>query len=229
MSEEQKEQDYISTINGLQKQLDECIELLEKQSEYIDELKVKIALRDSSFSKKGPTKVIKEYEDKITKLEHTLDLFSVEDLESKQNEMQNYFKRTVQINSEISKLKEAKKVRPKDLSGTENELYDLQDNLIQQYLYLASIIEEISNGSESIDVESFINAFKVIPEILRNKNARIREAEDSNKKLRDILNDFSSSGESLEDLRRIIESKDKEIEAYKIKLLGIEHDICKQQ
>lgn len=226
------EAEYIQRINALQAELDEANQLVEQSYTLIEELKLKLSLADSSFTKKGmSTKKEQSYKDKIAELEQCVDLFSTEYMSSKADEIDSYLKRLISIKNDLEALKKAKRVREYSIEAIEISLHGLAEELANRYLSLMKVIDNFGEPKEMNEddlrkyVRNIHESVVILREVLTFKENRIIRANKELDRLKRDIVEFTGSSETVSELKRQLENKSAEAKAYKDKAEALEIEL----
>lgn len=223
------EEYYIERINKMQAEIDEDEELLVSAKEKIDELTLKLSLSNSSFTKKGISeKQAKIYEDKIKELEFCLEAYSVDLLETKEDEIETFLKRVLKIKNEFNELRSHKRHRDSEYENFESCINTLSKDLATRFMELTQAIEFLNKSANQDENSEYIRKINtslgVIKDVITVKeNEYIRVCKENKALKADILGE-DNIGQTKEELLKIIEDRELEIESLKDKIHRLEYE-----
>ena len=230
------EEYYIEKIAKLQTEVDEDNLLIESAFNKIEELKLKLSLADSSFSKKKGISAKQEqaYKDKIAELEQCVDLISEDYLNTKADEVNSFLKRLIALKSELNKIKEQKRIKTQTIESIDKSMESLSQDLVIRYTALTKAVQTLNKSGEidSKDAKetllNIINSLDIGREILLAKTSEVDKlTKELNKLKRDILE--YTGDESLSEIKAKLEAKTMEANAYKDKIAALECELSKLQ
>lgn len=226
---------YINKINELQSELDESNELIEGAYNKIKEMELQLALNNSGFSRKTVSvKKIQAYESKIAELEQCVEMLSNDFLDNKENEIKDFLKRLISIKEEVKRLKSKRKVKDLELISIEDTLEGLAGDLSSRYLGLLQVLQVLNQNHSSLDstnkqyLDNVNMALGVVNEALNYKDNEILRLTKELNRLRAIIIDSSGKSSDIDELREAVSHKDREIEAYKLKIKALEFELNRQ-
>lgn len=229
------EEYYIDRIAKLQAEVDENNQLIESAYEKIEEMKLKLALADSSFTKKGITaKQEQAYKSKIAELEQCVDLFSEDYLNTKADEINSFLKRLINLKSELNKLKEQKRVKQQAIEDIDHAVESLGQDLVIRYFTLTKAIQtlnksgDISSEKAKSSLTDIISCLDIVREILIAKTSEVDKLKKELERLKKDIIEYTGEY-SISELQNKLDAKTREAEAYKDKIAALEFELSKQQ
>lgn len=221
------ENDYIQRINSMQQEIDEDEELIEQAYNKINELELRLKLYNSSVDKKKVSAAkVKEYENRIEELERFADLFSEDLFRHKRDELDIYLKQIIKLKHEIEALGAKHKIRYNQYEEVRESLFGFSSEIVTRILELETIMQklkELNREEFDEDFKRLLDMYSVMTSILRSRANEVTKLQADNNRLRNALT--SSNGESFEDLKSTIETRNKEIEFLKNKIKYYEHEL----
>ena len=229
------EEYYIERIAKLQSEVDEDNQLIESAYEKIEEMKLKLALADSSFTKKGITaKQEQAYKDRIAELEQCVDLFAEDYLNTKADEINSFLKRLINLKSELNKLKEQKRIKQQTIEDIDHAMESLGQDLVIRYFTLIQAIQtlnksgDISSEKAKETFTDVISCLDIVREILLAKTSGVDKLRKELDRLKKDIVDYAGTS-SISELQNKLDAKTREAEAYKDKIAALEFELNKQQ
>lgn len=226
------EQEAMRTIAELKKEIAEDEELIEGAFEKIQDLTLRLSLRDSAFTKDNQSKQIEAYETKISELEELAELVAVEELQDRKNEVSTYLKKVLQLKSRLTELEQHKRVRHSEIDELYLDIANLAEKISTEFTRMMLLYNKLKNfNNEELDRSDIDELFQLIgciPFILHTKNTVISNLNCEVNRLQNAIEEYAGTTKSLTELQSELEAKDKAIESYKKKIAGLEFDIQRQ-
>ena len=199
------ENEYIQLVNELRAELDDCYSVMEESQKFIEELKLKIALANSSHQKKSVTvRQAKEYESQIAELQQCVDLFSVDYLSNKADEMDTLMRQVINFRHSINEIKNKKRVRESEIESLEDTLDGISVDVTTRFIELHNALEILSKSRESLDettaafITNILTGLSTIRDVLGYKDNKIAKL---NRELNKFKHAVVSSDYSMEGYR----------------------------
>jgi predicted nucleic acid-binding Zn-ribbon protein len=230
-----EEQDYIKRIAEMQAEIDKDNELIGFCYDRIEQLNLELALANSSFTKnkKVSAKQVKEYESKMAEYNAMMDIVSPEMLLGKKNELDEYLKRIISVNSKFNSLKNQKRIPQVEIDDLESEISDISEEMLCKYISVVTVLLRLKGCTDmeemNKDISELTSNLDIFKEVIAHKNKQIRALTSENNWMRADITNSTGGSETHEDLRNIIKHKDMEIKVYKEKIARLETEIQKNK
>lgn len=234
----EKELEYINEIAELNQELDTNMILMQQATDKINELNTMLALETTAKSKSKPymsEKKAKALEARVEELEDCISLFSSQDLESKENELDEYLKIIIKLKNELKELKNENNGDIEDYK-LEDSLNKCQSEISGKYMNLKSMVLKLKQTENSEITVDYIN--NTVADIINITSAMksvifslYKQITDKNREIQSLREDITSNNSNLtkQELLEIIDEKEKIISAYADKIQGLEHELKNQK
>lgn len=229
---EHTEQEYINIINKLKAEIADNEEIIELAYNKVKDLELRLSLNNSSFTKKALTeKQVQAYEDKIRELEDCLSTFNADALEVKADEIEVFLKKVLAIKNEFESIKKNPNKSRIKLDDFEKSIMTVSKDLASRLLDLLQAIVTVEKYDRKDNTEiydEYINRINlslgVIREFIQTKENEYLQIKKENQRLRiDIQSEYGTD-KTKEELLKIIDDKDIEIESLKDKIKRLEFE-----
>ena len=164
-----------------------------------------------------------------------ISLFSSQDLESKENELDEYLKIIIKLKNELKELKNENNGDIEDYK-LEDSLNKCQSEISGKYMNLKSMILKLKQTENSEITVDYIN--NTVADIINITSAMksvifslYKQITDKNREIQSLREDITSNNSNLtkQELLEIIDEKEKIISAYADKIQGLEHELKNQK
>lgn len=222
--------EYKKQIDELQETVAEYEQLLQQALDKINELNLRITLRDSVKSKRKEMKEVIEYEQRVAELNEVVELISTDELLNREQAAAHFIKSIAYIRKQIADIAKSKHCRHSTIDQLDLEISDLSETMSQELARTLRVYNSLCEfHREDIDkdtIKDFLNLITELLNIVKSRKKRIMTLEKDVTRLNRAIMDFSG-GDTIEDLRKQLKSKDALIAGYKQKIQSLEFELSK--
>ena len=220
------EPDYKLEVQRLNSDIDEYKKMIIDATNKINELNLRIRLRDSAIHKSKDFKAIIEQDQKIAELNTLLDMISYEEFRDRVRDEGELIKKLAGVRKNIRSLGS----RPKraDITNLEIMLADISAESTPKYKHLIeTYIKMCRYRNYDVDKETIEQLLCLVDETLvshHTKHQQVKKLQEYVNRLTKAIVDFSG-GETIDDLKEQLLQKDRLIEQYKNKIEVLQFEI----
>ncbi|MBR1455254.1 MAG: hypothetical protein IJ593_11545 [Lachnospiraceae bacterium] len=227
------EEYYVNKIGDMQKELDDAYELVEQANKLIEDQRMELTLLKSVKSHKGLSdKQREKYESEIKELKDTLDMFPLDMLSVKYEEMGVYLNQVIKLREAFFNLKDKKKLRFSEVESFDEQLNKISKQVYDKYTEILVLISAIAKDdtkeceiSKDEQINSLIKCVWEANNIIISITNKLTKSNNEIVELRESLSAYNGTSNTYKELMAKIADKDTEIDALKTKIAALEFEL----
>lgn len=225
------EQEYIASINERDQIIDEYETMLKQALARVNELELRITLRDASKEGRKANAEMLAKENELDELRSIVELTSAETFKSREHLEASYIKKLAAIRAQFETMAKTKRCRAFTVEAFELSLAELDVILGENCHSLASAYDKISEyKSKKEDPAIIPDLIEVIEELIYacKTYQRLNKSQGNElSSLRDAVKQ-AYSGSTPEQLLSLIDNQKALIDGYKKKIEALEFELHRQ-
>lgn len=221
-------------IAELEAEINEDEDIIESAYNQLEEAKTRILLAQRPKVTQIGKKKVEEYENRIAELEKCVEIFSLEEIGNKKNEMANYVQQIIAIKNELNSLKNIKRIHPNKLDTFGIKVNHIESNIIFRYIQLNQIVNtltELEKLSKEELLDKLVEIVKLMPHIAEIATSYQKELDSLTEQIDSLKESIIkfNGGSTYQEMSSTIIKYEKDIQAYIEKTKRLEYELEKLQ